>query len=113
MSREHVRSITRLTRSHAPHCLLRSRAPLSSFTHSLNRSHAYGKGVYVFEKMRQFHSVSTHGVMCALVIAVKLAADASGYAISLIPATRLCACMCVCAHACVFLRVAIPRLMLR
>ena len=122
VSREQVFSITRLTRSHAPHCSLRSRAPVSSFAHSIALK-LTGK---MFMSLKNalisecFYYPYCHVCIChcskgTLEVnkAGYTAADASGSAISLIPATRLCACICVCAHACVFVFVAITCLRLR
>ena len=43
-----ARSLAPLTHSLAPHCLLRSRAPLRSIARSITRSRAHGKEVRVY-----------------------------------------------------------------
>ena len=84
-----ARSLAPLTHSLAPHCSLRSRAPLRSFVCSLagpfTRSQAHGKEVFVHDFYARLHAVSTH---CA---------------------PRVCVCVCVCVSVClcVFLCTAV------
>ena len=61
-----TRSLAPLTHSLAPHCSLRSRAPLRSFAHSLAHSlipELMGKRFFSMNKTCRFHTFSAHCAM--------------------------------------------------